>query len=130
MTHHKKRQLMVDTETKKRQDAVSQITCRMQKRVDSLTEEHDAVLKHKADYYSTLQKKLQQDQDKLKVQTREADQTEIQTNSSGPKCHKRDTVDVVLLCLVDFFRALDWLNYSMVIVHRTLYKYKYKIDVF
>uniref|UniRef100_G3NAB0 Dynein regulatory complex subunit 4 n=1 Tax=Gasterosteus aculeatus aculeatus TaxID=481459 RepID=G3NAB0_GASAC len=92
VTHHKKRQLMVDTETKKRQDAVSQITCRMQKRVDSLTEEHDAVLKHKADYYSTLQKKLQQDQDKLKGEQAQARKLQLKKDRELSAAQQKNQV--------------------------------------
>ncbi|XP_029282015.1 dynein regulatory complex subunit 4-like [Cottoperca gobio] len=69
--YHKKMQLMIDAEDRKRRAEVHEVEDRMKSRVVSLIEEHDRALRGAEEYYCAVQSKLLVDQKVLKEELAE-----------------------------------------------------------
>jgi len=69
--YHENTQSAAAAEAKRQLAEVGDIEERARSRVAALVEDHDRALRRAEDYYSTVQKKMLQDQNTLKVQDSE-----------------------------------------------------------
>ncbi|KAM9363808.1 dynein regulatory complex subunit 4-like [Symphorus nematophorus] len=70
--YHKKMELMIDAEGKKRRAEINELEDRMKSRVVALVEDHDRALRGAEEYYTTVHTKLMADQKRLKEELAEA----------------------------------------------------------